>query len=117
MALSSIGFFNLGVKKMLVLMGPENVCLSGVGYSCSGKVHDLQIEKPSGQCAVSRITLWRPYEAKRIQCLARIRRWLENVCIRFFLQKLNGDLLSVWQATQLRRTFRCVTLALSFWKV
>ena len=115
-ASSSAGFFNLGVKKMIVLVGPESVCSSGVGSSCSGRAHDLQIGKSSGQRAVSRVRL-RPYEAKRVRCLAGIGRWPENVWVRVSSRKLNGDLSSARQATQSRRAFRYVTLDLRSCKV
>ncbi|KAG0561477.1 hypothetical protein KC19_9G067200 [Ceratodon purpureus] len=88
---------------MLVLVGPESVVSSCVGSSCSGRAHDIQARRAS----VSRVRLLRPFEAKRIRCLAGIgRRSAENGRVRAASRKLNGDLSSARQATQLRRALR-----------
>ena len=102
------------VNMMLVLVGPESVVSSCVGSSCSGRAHDIQARRAS----VSRVRLLRPFEAKRIRCLAGIgRRSAENGRVRAASRKLNGDLSSARQATQLRRALRYAISVGSFRKL
>lgn len=93
---------------MLVLVGPESVISSCISSSCSGRAPDAHGGRSSVQRGASRVRLLRPFEAKRIRCLAGIgRRKADNVKVRVASRKSNGDSLSPQQATPLRRALRC----------